>query len=941
MSQLLLSQLAITPQQVAQLSSQLRNRVLNFLVRWEAWQEALDALPRSQLKRLVSLQDMQARALLGLGQIEASIAALEARLQKRDGVAARNQLVRHYLAKGDGDHSLTLAECLIETNAEYGPNWSVLGDVHLIRGDVDAAETAFLHHHQIARGSRQPLVGLMHVHHRRGDGVTAAAYAIRAYTVNEGEFPLSIPLLRELHAYFVQTNDTNRSTAAEAQLAERLVEEIAALRLALGSEGNHLSGSARPTKPAQQSQKITQPSIPPRRSAQPLPDLKAIALSDEEHTALLTAMRQHFGFTNFLPAQAEIMACTRRGEHVLAILPTGGGKSLCYQLPAFMHSGLTLVVSPLIALMKDQIDNLPPALRHCAIAIHGELDGTALQNATRDLANGRYQLVYVTPERLRQLPFLHAVRRCGITRLVIDEAHCVSVWGHDFRPDYLRLAESHRELGEPPILAMTATAPLLVRQDIERQLLGKTGATAKMRLIATDIFRPNLQLYVIKVRNEDEKRRQLLTLCGGIKGSGIVYARTRWRCEEFAAMLCRHGIDAVAYHAGIADRAGVQEQFMAGKVRIIVATIAFGMGIDKADIRFVIHYGLPDSLEAYYQEIGRAGRDGEVARCVLLHSTSDKALLTRHANESVLSIDFLRELYRALQTLLPKQVPGALPLEKIQRAVRCGDETQVRVALSVLEQVGVLHRYHDVPRVVTLERNSAQANAAFAAFAEEIRLPVGQRVERSFQEIACASQTSLTILEEQLHCWQQAGYLRYQTTMRDLLLALPTIPAETTKHIESLLDQYTTIQHQHVADIVAYARSGYCRHGYLANYLGGQERRACQSCDNCGTDSLPTDEATLPDEDAQLQFIMKALTEHSWGRRNLIALLRGDNALAERAHRAAMFGALAFRSEKAVSSLIDRLLEQGALAEVILSHGGVALEVTAQGRQFCNEHGEQ
>lgn len=927
----LLPQLNTTATQVKRLPTRLRNRILHFLLRWQAWQEVLDCLDDREVQRLVSLQDLQAEALLGLGEVDNSTAILEARLQQRDGVAARNQLARHYLAQDASNHALTLAQALTTTNADYGPNWSLLGDVHLHRGDLAAADNAFLHHQKLAPNSRQPLIGLMAMHHRRGDGVTAAAYAVRAYTVNEGETPLSIPQLRLLHAHFVATGDVNRIAAAEAQLAKRFGEELAELRQTLTAEADGTAALRSTPKPTHRTA-----TAPSRRPQQPLSDLSVIGVSEAERATLLTALHEQFGFIAFLPAQTEIIACTRRGEPVLAVLPTGGGKSLCYQLPAFMAPGLTLVVSPLIALMKDQIDNLPLRLRDRAIAIHGELDGLALQNAVRDLANGHYQLAYVTPERLRQLPFIHALRARGLARLVIDEAHCVSVWGHDFRPDYLRLAEAHRELGAPPLLALTATAPPLVRQDIERQLFGKHKPATAMRLIATDIFRSNLHLHVIKVRDEDVKRQQLLSFCAGLTGSGIVYVRTRQRCEEFAQILRQFGVNAAAFHAGLSNRAAIQEQFMAGTIRVMVATVAFGMGIDKADIRFVIHYGLPKTLEAYYQEIGRAGRDGAPAQCIMLYSTSDRAQLTHFAKAGVLPITFMRELYTVLQGLLPKHAPGTLPMEQIQRALRCSEDTQVRVGLSILEQVGLLRRYPDAPRTVTLTRGPKPGDDAFTHFAECIRLPLRQRIDRPFQELANAGALPLTDVEEQIHQWQDAGYLRYQTSMRDLLLTLLPAPADTAGHMASLLDQYATIQQQHVIDMVDYARSTSCRHGYLANYLGGQPRPHCASCDNCGAAELPAAAPALPSEAEQTRLILRALMEQGWGRRNLIHLLRGDHKLDERAQASSAFGKLNFRSEGALSKLIDQLIMEETLAETSLSNGGVALRVTKRGYQLLN-----
>ncbi|MDQ3249377.1 MAG: HRDC domain-containing protein, partial [Chloroflexota bacterium] len=512
------------------------------------------------------------------------------------------------------------------------------------------------------------------------------------------------------------------------------------------------------------------------------------------------------------------------------------------------------------------------------------------------------------------------------------------VWGHDFRPDYLHVAQAHRDLGAPPILAMTATAPPRVRQDIERQLFGPalTGdQPARMRLIATDSFRPNLQLHVIKARNEDGKLQHLLALCGTLTGSGIVYARTRQRCEELADLLRRHGVNADHYHAGIANRTGMQERFMDGRTAVMVATIAFGMGIDKADIRFIIHYGLPDSVESYYQEIGRAGRDGQPARCILLYGNSDKGMLTQHANQDQLDVDFLRNVYRTVRTHLQGRNPGTVALGDLVRDLQI-DDTKVRVALSVLEQVGLLKRDYDTPRTVTLQWQSGAETPAFTQFAAQARLLPNQTVTRPLLEIATLTQIPAQQLERELLAWQGAGLLRYHAGERDLLLTLPPAPAQAAANLDSLLDQYATIQHQRVAEIVDYARSRYCRHGYLANYLGGAARTQCTVCDNCGATALPSGEATLPTENEQFHLILTALDKQGWGRRNLIGLLRGDGESGERAQGSPVFGKLGFRSESALGKLIDALVNENAVAENTLSHGGVALGITPHGRKILH-----
>ena len=322
--------------------------------------------------------------------------------------------------------------------------------------------------------------------------------------------------------------------------------------------------------------------------------------------------------------------------------------------------------------MKDQLDSLPSGLRRRATTLNSSLQGDELRARLERVTAGAYRLVYAAPERLRQPPFLHALRRAGLNRLVIDEAHCVSLWGHDFRPDYLYIAQAREALGHPPLLAMTATAPTRVRRDILQRL-------GDMRVIAGDVTRPNLHLEVFHARNADEKLSYLVNFCQAQPGSGIVYGGTRARCEELAALLRQQGVSAAHYHAGLTDRDRVQDDFMAGRVRVVVATVAFGLGIDKPDIRFIVHIVPPPSLEAYYQEAGRAGRDGLPARCLLMYATSDRATLTRRARQDVIPVEFLRQVYKAVKTRLKDAPVGPHRRRPIcsatcRRMTRCGCE---------------------------------------------------------------------------------------------------------------------------------------------------------------------------------------------------------------------------------------------------------------------------
>jgi len=542
----LLPQLQISVSQVYHLPSNLRRRLFNFLNRWEGHQELLQLLDSLDMDHLVSIQDLRAQGLLGTGQAAAAVDVMEKRLEQKDSVAPRNQLASILLAAGQHQEALHLANQLTQTSPQSIMAWNTLGQIYLALDNLEQAEAAFLQSQQISPNSRPPLLGLMEIHQRRGDPVTSSAYAVRAYTVGEGENLVAVYLVRKLRNFFKETGDINRLYDANQQLDQRFDEELKILRDEVHSE----LGSAHPADRETVQERVT-PKEASAPKPEPLPDLNEIPVSAEERAELTQAVQHYFGFPNLLHAQTEIMACARRDENVLAILPTGAGKSLCYQLPAFMdQAGTTLVISPLIALMKDQVDNLPQQIRHLAIAINSSLDGSELRQAIADTAAGRYRLVYAAPERLTQQSFLHALRHAGINRLVIDEAHCVSVWGHDFRPDYLNITQAHRDLASPPILAMTATAPPRVRQDIERQLFGvMTGGQSQsqnqsqMRLIATDTYRPNLNLSALRVRNQDEKLSALLGLAkylGNNDASGIIYAGTRRRCEVLpTAALCK------------------------------------------------------------------------------------------------------------------------------------------------------------------------------------------------------------------------------------------------------------------------------------------------------------------------------------------------------------------------------------------------------------------
>lgn len=332
---------------------------------------------------------------------------------------------------------------------------------------------------------------------------------------------------------------------------------------------------------------------------------------------LAPLLKQYFGYDSFRPLQLEIMAATMSGKDVVAILPTGAGKSLTFQLPALAEDGVTLVISPLIALMKDQVDSLT-ASGIPATFLNSSLDPAEARDRSESLSNGEYKLLYAAPERVITPGFIADLKRWNIRRIAVDEAHCISEWGHDFRPEYRQLAELRKHLPGIPFLALTATATPKVRQDISRQL-----RMEKPENFLASFNRPNLSYSILP---KSKPARQVFEFVHSRREeSGIIYLQSRKSTEAMAATLKAEGISAIAYHAGLdpATRAKNQEAFIRDEARIVCATVAFGMGINKPDVRYVIHADLPKNIEGYYQETGRAGRDGLPSECLLLYSRGD------------------------------------------------------------------------------------------------------------------------------------------------------------------------------------------------------------------------------------------------------------------------------------------------------------------------------
>ncbi len=406
----------------------------------------------------------------------------------------------------------------------------------------------------------------------------------------------------------------------------------------------------------------------------------------------LAALRQHFAFDRFRSPQKEVIETILAGHDTLVIMPTGGGKSLCYQLPALLLPHVTLVVSPLIALMKDQVDVL--RARGLPAALLNSTQTAAEQRATLDaMERGELKLVYVAPERFRSQAFLSALRNVPVSLFAVDEAHCLSQWGHDFRPDYLRLGIALKNLGHPPVAAFTATATPEVREDVRVNL-----ELREPKVFVSGFARPNLSFKVMATGSEDEKHRYLQSLIRTHR-KGIIYCATRKKVESVAENLKADGFPALAYHGGMddAERERIQNAFMRKQSDLVVATNAFGMGIDRGDLRFVLHFEMPGSLEAYYQEAGRAGRDGLPSECLFLFNFADKRTQEFFIEGRNPEISTVRAVYEALRSAADNRHEVVLSIDDLgQRLPGKVNPISVSTSIAILGRHGYVQRF-DVP----------------------------------------------------------------------------------------------------------------------------------------------------------------------------------------------------------------------------------------------------
>lgn len=559
-------------------------------------------------------------------------------------------------------------------------------------------------------------------------------------------------------------------------------------------------------------------------------------------------LNRYWSYPDFRPGQDRVISSVLEGRDTVIVMPTGGGKSICYQVPALLIDGLTIVVSPLISLMKDQVDRLRehgvPAL-----LVNSSLGVDELNEALRSVESGEVKLLYVAPERFDNAGFLERAREWKIGLLAVDEAHCVSQWGHDFRPAYLRIGAAREPLGNPPVVALTATATPEVRADIVRQLHLRNPQS-----FVTGFDRRNLKWSVRQVGNDAQKDRELLGLLPPPEGSAIVYAATRKNVDALTEFLTRAGVSAVGYHAGLPDRErkAVQGAFMSGKARVVVATNAFGMGIDKPDVRLVVHYEMPGTLEAYYQEAGRAGRDGENADCVLLHAYKDRFTHEFFIEQTHPPRKLIEDTYRELKDRANDQgiVEGSITV--IGQAVAgLRGQRKVESALRILETAGLIaggrRAQGDSLGVMRLIATPARIRSELRApeRAEDLdflrklwKLAGGEVIHRGVslmpREVYRAG-GGYARTAARIDRLQREGYIEWTEHRFDGLLLLDRKADPNRLPIDyRVLQARRRNDESKLAAMQGYVYSDECRRAYVLRYFGEEGVAGdCGACDTC------------------------------------------------------------------------------------------------------------